>query len=79
MKGMGSRKEALILRAIEERRRYAGRHLAADVARTPQARHRRLSWLEPAADFVPVGSLRRRAETCGDLDHARRRRRRPQS
>ena len=23
---------------------------------------------EPGADFVPVGSLRRRAETCGDLD-----------
>jgi DNA polymerase (family 10) len=65
---MGSRKEALILKAIEERRRYVGRHLAASVARTAQAIIDRLSWLEPSTDIVPVGSLRRGAETCGDLD-----------
>jgi DNA polymerase (family 10) len=68
MKGMGGRKEALILKAIEERRRYVGRHLAADVARTAQAIVDRLSWLEPSTEIVPVGSLRRGAETCGDLD-----------
>ena len=32
-----TKKEALILRAIEERRRYAGRHLSADVARVAGA------------------------------------------
>jgi DNA polymerase (family X) len=68
MKGMGSRKEALILKAIEERRRYVGRHLAASVGRTAQAIIDRLSWLEPSTDIVPVGSFRRGAETCGDLD-----------
>ena len=39
LKGMGAKKEALILRAIEERRRYAGRHLSADVARVADSRH----------------------------------------
>ena len=68
MKGMGSRKEALILKAIDERRRYVGRHLAATVATTAQAIIDRLSWLEPATEIIPVGSLRRGAETCGDLD-----------
>lgn len=68
LKGMGSRKEALILKAIEERRRYAGRHLAADVAVVAERLTRALAASEPEAEFVPVGSLRRRAETCGDLD-----------
>ncbi len=68
LKGMGVKKEVLILRAIEERRRYAGRHLSADVARVAGRVVEALRAAEPAADFVPVGSLRRRAETCGDLD-----------
>ncbi len=68
MKGMGSKKEALILRAIEERRRYAGRHLSAQVAGVASRIVEALAAAEPQAEFVPVGSLRRRAETCGDLD-----------
>lgn len=68
LKGMGAKKEALILRAIQERRRYAGRHLSADVAVLADRLVAALSAAEPAAEFVPVGSLRRRAETCGDLD-----------
>jgi DNA polymerase (family 10) len=68
LKGMGAKKEALILRAIEERRRYAGRHLSADVARVADSVMGALRLAEPAADFVAVGSLRRRAETCGNLD-----------
>ena len=68
LKGMGARKEALILRAIDERRRYAGRHLSADVARVADAVIGALRLADSAADFVAVGSLRRRAETCGDLD-----------
>jgi DNA polymerase (family 10) len=68
MKGMGGRKEALILKAIEERRRYAGRHLAASVERTARTIIERLAAVEPGADVVPVGSLRRGLEICGDLD-----------
>ena len=68
LKGMGAKKEALILRAIDERRRYAGRHLSADVARVADAVIGALRLADSAADFVAVGSLRRRAETCGDLD-----------
>ena len=68
LKGMGAKKEALILRAIDERRRYAGRHLTAEVAGVAGRIVAALSSAQPAAEFVPVGSLRRRAETCGDLD-----------
>ena len=68
LKGMGAKKEALILRAIDERRRYAGRHLTAEVAGVAVRIVAALSSAQPAAEFVPVGSLRRRAETCGDLD-----------
>ena len=68
LKGMGARKEALILKAIEERKRYAGRHLAAEVERTARAVVSRLQASYPTADFTPVGSLRRGVETCGDLD-----------
>lgn len=68
LKGMGGKKEALILRAIEERRRYAGRHLSADVARMAASVIDALRQADPHAEFVPVGSLRRCAETCGDLD-----------
>ena len=68
MKGMGSKKESLILRAIDERRRYAGRHLSAEVAAVARRIVEALAVAESQAEFVPVGSLRRRAETCGDLD-----------
>ena len=72
---MGAKKEALILKALEERKRYAGRHLLPDahdaaaalVGVSARARARRRS-------STPVGSLRRGCETCGDLDHARVRR-----
>jgi DNA polymerase (family 10) len=66
--GMGPKKESLILKAIEERRRYAGRHLSANVARTAAAIVSALETAHPGAEFIPVGSLRRSAETCGDLD-----------
>jgi DNA polymerase (family X) len=68
LRGMGARKEALILKALEERRQYAGRHLLADAHETALAI---VGWLrehEPAAEYIPVGSLRRGCETCGDVD-----------
>ncbi len=68
IKGMGAKKEELILRAIEERQRHAGRHLLADTTGVADAL---VAWLReqfPAVEFVPVGSLRRGVETNGDLD-----------
>lgn len=68
VKGLGAKKETLLLRAIEERRRFAGRHLIAD---TQRAADTIVEWLReaaPAAGFDLVGSLRRGVETCGDLD-----------
>ena len=37
IKGMGAKKEELILRAIEERQRHAGRHLLADTSAVADA------------------------------------------
>ncbi len=68
LKGMGLRKEQLILKALEERQRYAGRHLLADTAETADALVRWLRAEVPAVEFLPVGSLRRGTETCGDID-----------
>jgi DNA polymerase (family 10) len=68
IKGMGTKKEELILRAIEERQRHAGRHLLADTTGVADAL---VAWLRdrfPEVEFVPVGSLRRGVETNGDLD-----------
>jgi DNA polymerase (family 10) len=68
LKGMGSRKEALILKAIDERQQFSGRHLLSDATRAVEAL---VEWLRaqlPGLDVVAVGSLRRGAETCGDVD-----------
>jgi DNA polymerase (family 10) len=68
IKGMGAKKEALILKAIEERKSSVGRHLlsaAHDIANAIVALlHERF----PAATLTPVGSLRRGCDTCGDID-----------
>ena len=68
LKGMGPRKEALILRAIEERRRDTGRHLLADTAAAAADLVAYLRASAPDTEFVPVGSLRRGCESCGDID-----------
>src|SRR5207248_4915966 len=68
LRGMGAKKEALILKAIEERRRYAGRHLLPDAHDAAAALVGFLRERAPAASIEPVGSLRRGCETCGDLD-----------
>ncbi len=68
LKGMGPKKEALILKAIEERQRDAGRHLLAD---TTSIAAELVGYLREQADgveLIPVGSLRRGCETCGDVD-----------
>jgi DNA polymerase (family 10) len=68
IKGMGAGKEAALRKAIEDHQTFAGRHLASEVW---QQAHALLTYLReafPDASFDLVGSLRRGAETCGDLD-----------
>jgi DNA polymerase (family 10) len=68
VKGMGARKEGLILKAIAERERDSGRHL---LAHTSSVAGEMVSYLReraPGVELVPVGSLRRGCETCGDID-----------
>ena len=68
LKGMGAKKETLILRAIEERQKDTGRHLLSDTSSASAELMAYLRAHAPAVDFIPVGSLRRGCETCGDLD-----------
>jgi DNA polymerase (family X) len=68
VRGMGAKKQELILKAIDEHRRHAGRHLLADTHDVAAAVVANLRHAAPGTEFVPVGSLRRGAETCGDLD-----------
>src|SRR5204863_6385901 len=68
LKGMGARKEALILKAIEEREKDRGRHLLSDTSALAAELVSYLREKAPAVEFLPVGSLRRGCETCGDID-----------
>ena len=68
MKGMGAKKETLILKALEEQRRFAGRRLTAEAHDTAAGLVTALREHAPEAAISMVGSLRRGCETCGDLD-----------
>ncbi len=68
VKGMGSKKELLILQAIEERQRFAGRHLLSRATEMGDALVSYLKEHAPSAEITTVGSVRRGAETSGDLD-----------
>ena len=68
IKGMGGKKEALILKAIEERQQDTGRHLLADTTSVAAELVAYLREMAPDVEFIPVGSLRRGCETCGDID-----------
>jgi DNA polymerase (family 10) len=68
LKGMGSKKEQLILKALEDRKQHSGRHLMPDAA---EAAGLLLDYLRAecvTTTFVAVGSLRRGTETSGDID-----------
>jgi DNA polymerase (family 10) len=68
LRGMGAKKEALILKALEERKRHAGRRLLPDAHDAAAAFIEHLQAHAPRADITPVGSLRRGCDSCGDLD-----------
>lgn len=68
LKGLGPKKEQLVLRAIGERKRRAGRFLVAEAQNVAAALVTHLEAAVPGGTFVPVGSLRRGVETCGDVD-----------
>ncbi len=68
LKGMGAKKEALILKALEERQRFTGRRLMAEAYDAVASIVSVLREHAPDADILPVGSLRRGCETCGDID-----------
>ena len=68
LKGMGAKKEALIVQALTERKRHAGRHLLPDTDDTASLLLAHLHHHSPATDIIPVGSLRRGCESCGDID-----------
>jgi DNA polymerase (family 10) len=68
VRGMGAKKESLILKALEEQKRHAGRHLLSQAHDKAAAIVAALQAQTPGADFTPVGSLRRGCDTCGDLD-----------
>ncbi|MDP2321848.1 MAG: DNA polymerase/3'-5' exonuclease PolX [Acidobacteriota bacterium] len=68
LKGMGAKKEELILKALDERQRHAGRHLLHKSTEVAEALIAYLATHAPSATIVTVGSVRRGAETSGDLD-----------
>src|SRR5687767_8036614 len=68
LKGMGAKKEAQILKAIEERAKDEGRHLLTETSATAFDLVSYLQGHAPDVEFIPVGSLRRGCETCGDID-----------
>ena len=68
LKGLGPKKEQLILRACAERKQHTGRHLLPDAADAAAALLDYLRSECPTVVFDSVGSVRRGAETAGDID-----------
>jgi DNA polymerase (family 10) len=68
LKGMGAKKEAQILKALEEQQHFTGRRLMAEAHDVAASLVAYLREHAPGAEVVPVGSLRRGCETCGDID-----------
>jgi DNA polymerase (family 10) len=68
LKGLGPKKEQLILRACAERKQNSGRHLLPEAAGAAALLLEHLQSACPTVAFVSVGSIRRGTETSGDID-----------
>src|SRR5688572_11180256 len=68
LKGLGPKKEQLILRACAERKHHTGRHLLSDAAEAAALLLEYLRAECPTVLFENVGSIRRGADTSGDID-----------
>ncbi len=68
LKGLGPKKEQLILRACAERKESSGRHLLPEAAEAAALLVDHLRAECPAVVFDNVGSIRRGTETSGDID-----------
>jgi DNA polymerase (family 10) len=68
LKGMGSKKEQLILKACAERKQQSGRHLLPTASEAAGLLLEYLRIESPGVRLVAVGSIRRGAETSGDID-----------
>lgn len=68
LKGMGPKKESVILKALDEQKQYSGRHLLPDASEAGALLVDYLREQCPAATFTQVGSVRRGADLAGDID-----------
>ena len=68
LKGLGPKKEQLILRACAERKQHTGRHLLPDAAEAAALLLEYLRAECPTVVFDNVGSIRRGGDTSGDID-----------
>jgi DNA polymerase (family 10) len=68
LRGMGAKKEALIIKALAERKTFAGRRLMSVAHEASAALIAHLKERVPEATLDAVGSVRRGCETCGDVD-----------
>src|SRR4051812_24209930 len=68
LKGMGKKKEELILKALSDRKERTGRHLMPNAAEAATLLLAYLAAACPGVDFSSVGSLRRGVDTIGDID-----------
>lgn len=68
LKGFGEKTATNILKAIEDRKKHAGRFRLGDIAADAEAMLDELRSLPDVNRVAACGSYRRRRETCGDLD-----------
>ena len=68
LRGLGQKKQSLILNAITEHRKHLGRQLSAAAWVIAESVVDYLKSSHPNGIFHIVGSLRRGCETCGDID-----------
>ena len=68
LKGMGPKKESLILKALDERKQHSGRHLLPDASEAGALLVDYLRERCLGATFTQVGSVRRGSDTTGNID-----------